>query len=256
MVGGECLTGTGRFARRIGDRRALPALRRALSSEYALLRSRSARSLANLGDQEAVPLLLARFRTEPQDRVCVAYAAALGVFRVREALDGLLGLLERLDLDTLRGEAALAVARLLGGEQYYVRLWRAARSDPGTALAEAVRRLRRRRELDPAVAAELSAAEQAFARHDLGSGSAALARAIGRRPPGPLGAAPQAVLAACGRWLAGAGPARVDNLLLAMLGLHAAGLGGRRQDAAGEPNPAAAEKESDGDRNANASGKE
>ena len=122
---------------RIGDRSAIPALREMLVSEYALLRSRSARSLANLGDTASVPLLVKAFKTEPHDSIRVAYASTLGVFRAVAALDELLILLRRLPEDALRNEVALAIARLIGGENHYIRLWRATRWDFGTAGAQA-----------------------------------------------------------------------------------------------------------------------
>ncbi len=127
---------------RIGDRSAIPALRETLISEYALLRSRSARSLANLGDDASVPLLVKAFQTEPHDGIRVAYASALGVFRAVAALDDLLVLLRRLPENALRNEVALAIARLIGGENHYIRLWRATRSDFGTAGAQAASALR------------------------------------------------------------------------------------------------------------------
>lgn len=122
---------------RIGDRSAIPALREMLVSEYALLRSRSARSLANLGDSASVPLLLKAFANEAHDGIRVAYASALGVFRAEAALEDVLALLRRLPEEALRNEAALALARMIGGEHHYVRLWRATRSDFGTAGAQA-----------------------------------------------------------------------------------------------------------------------
>ncbi len=127
---------------RIGDRSAIPALREMLVSEYALLRSRSARSLANLGDAASVPLLLQAFGKESHDGIRVAYASALGVFRAAAALDDLLVLLRRLAEEDLRDETALALARMIGGEHHYIRLWRAARADFGTAGAQAAEGLK------------------------------------------------------------------------------------------------------------------
>lgn len=121
---------------RIGDRGALPALREAMGSEYALLRARIARSLGTLNDRESAPRILLAFRSEPCDGVRVAYATALGSLKAVEALPELLAFLRRTSDPVARGEVTLAVARMLGGEHRFTRLWAAARTDLGSACAE------------------------------------------------------------------------------------------------------------------------
>lgn len=121
---------------RIGDRGVLPALREAMGSEYALLRARIARSLGILNDQESVPLILQAFRSEPCDGIRVAYATALGALRATEHLPELLSFLRQASDSIVRDEVMLAVARMLGGERRFTRLWSATRSEPGSVFVE------------------------------------------------------------------------------------------------------------------------
>jgi len=129
---------------RIKDRRAIPALRETLVSEYALLRSRSARSLAIMGDAEIVPVLKEALKTEKHDGILVAYASALAGLHVTEVLDDIMALLRRLTDEKLRDETALAVARMVGEDRHYIRLWRSARADFGTSCSEAVMALKKK----------------------------------------------------------------------------------------------------------------
>jgi HEAT repeat protein len=211
---------------RIGDKRAIPALRQALHSEYALLRSRSARSLANLGDADAVPLLRELLKSEKHDSIRVAYASALGVFRAEQALDDLMALLCRLSGDSLRGEVALAIARIIGDENHFVRLWRATRSDFGTGCAQALAVLRKRMVSDwpgsgPRDEA-LDTAEQALAAQDLDVGTENLGRLIRYVPLDRLPPHLTSVLVKCGCQLEQSGAERKEYVLLTLTAVHAA----------------------------------
>ncbi len=123
---------------RLGDPRAIPALQETMQSEYALLRSRAARSLAILGDQASAPAMLQAMRVEQHDAIKVAYATALGSLRVAAALPDILELLRKLARAPLRNETTLAAARILSCDQRFTRLWRAARHEPGAACAAAL----------------------------------------------------------------------------------------------------------------------
>ncbi|MFH1969275.1 MAG: MFS transporter [Verrucomicrobiota bacterium] len=218
---------------RIGDKRAVPALRQALQSEYALLRSRSARSLANLGDTEAAPILLNLFRTEKHDGIRVAYASALGVFHAEQALDDLMVLLRRLSGDSLRGEVAMAIARIIGSENHFVRLWRATRSDFGTGCAQALAVLRKRMVSDwpgPGPRDEaLDTAEQALAAQDLDVGAESLGRLIRYVPLDRLPPRLASVLVECGCRLEQSGAERKEYVLLTLNILYTALMVLRRQ---------------------------
>lgn len=218
---------------RIGDKRAIPALRQALHSEYALLRSRSARSLANLGDADAVPLLRELLKSEKHDSIRVAYASALGVFRAGQALDDLLALLRRLSGDSLRGEVTLAIARIIGDENHFVRLWRATRSDFGTGCAQALEVLRKRMVSDwpgsgPRDEA-LDTAEQSLAAQDLDVGAESLGRLIRYVPLDRLQPHLASVLVECGCQLERSGAKRKEYVLLMLNVLYMALIVLRRQ---------------------------
>ncbi|MCG2660110.1 MAG: MFS transporter [Kiritimatiellae bacterium] len=210
---------------RIADKRAIPALRQALHSDYALLRSRSARTLANLGDDASVPLLCELLKSEKHDGIRVAYASALGVFRAEQALDDLMTLLQRLANDSLRGEVALAIVRIIGDEHQFVRLWRSTRLDFGTGCAQALAVLRKR------IAAEwpfsaprdetLDAAEQALAAQDLDVGAESLGRLIRYAPLDRLPPRLASVLIECGCRLEQSGAERKEYVLLTLTAIRA-----------------------------------
>ncbi len=211
---------------RIGDKRAIPALRQALHSEYALLRSRSARSLADLGDSESVPLLCDLLKNEKHDGIRVAYASALGVLRARHTLDDLVALLRRVSGDSRRGETALAIARIIGDESYFVRIWRATRSDFGTGCAQALTNLRKRMASEWPYSAQrdetLDKAEQSLAAQDLDVGAENLGRLIRYVPLDQLSPPLAAVLVECGCQLEQSGAARKEYVLLTLNILHKA----------------------------------
>ena len=68
----------------------------------------------------------------------VAYASFLGRLRVSQAIPGLFALLHQAESEVLRGEICLALARIVGEEEYYLRQWRSLHSDFNTATAQAV----------------------------------------------------------------------------------------------------------------------
>jgi len=211
---------------RIADKRAIPALRQALHSDYALLRSRSARSLANLGDADAVPLLCELLKSEKHDGIRVAYASALGVFRAEQALDDLMALLQRLANDSLRGEVALAIVRIIGDEHQFVRLWRSTRLDFGTGCAQALTVLHKRIAANwPFLAPRdetLDMAEQAMAAQDLDVGAENLGRLIRYVPFDRLPPRLASVLVECGCQLERLGAERKEYVLLTLTAVHAA----------------------------------
>ena len=120
---------------RMGDKSAVFALRETLLSDYPLLRARSARALATLGDTESIPTLLNYFRKEPDPGVRVAYAQSFGKMRYVEILDEMIHFLVSLEDDVLRSEMALALARIIGNEPQYISFWRQLKNDHDTATA-------------------------------------------------------------------------------------------------------------------------
>lgn len=123
---------------RIHDQRAQETLHEALDSDYRSIRGQSARSLATLGDDTAVPVLLSRLQKEQDYGLRVAYAAALGQLKATEAVTALLQLLAEATEETTQAELSLAAARMIGDEHNYIHLLRQARIDLGTAVAQAL----------------------------------------------------------------------------------------------------------------------
>jgi len=119
---------------------------------------------------------------------------------------------------------ALAVARVVGAEDYFIRLLRQTRSEPGTPLAQAVGALKRKviklagSHPEPAVA--LDAGADALARQDLVAGAAHIQRLITLLPLDQLPPNRASVLRECGARLAEFGPSRLEYLLLALHGLN------------------------------------
>jgi len=164
---------------RIGDKHAVEALREGLNAQYRSVRAHSARSLGTLGDRASAPLLLERLRAESDSGLKVAYAAALGSLRYEPAGQHLLELALRWESAQERQEFALALARVLGGEQPFVGLLRERRGDVSTALSQAVVAVRKK--LGPVsdgVLVNLDECARAMARGSLEEGAAMLSRVI------------------------------------------------------------------------------
>ena len=122
---------------------AVVPLRETLRAEYPLMRARSARALAMLDDTQSICHLLDSLDHEPEPSVRVAYAAALGQLRADQAVPQIFALLRNTTEPTFRRELALAVARIVGQEHRYMKLWRDLHHDLGTAAAKALLALRR-----------------------------------------------------------------------------------------------------------------
>ena len=128
---------------KLGDQRAIPALRETLNSVYPLVRARSARALASLNDRGSIPQFLERLGTEEHESIRIAYGSALGTLKEESAVGPLLGFLDNTEEDGIRAEVALALARIIGQEAEYIKLWRSIRGDTGTAATKAVMNLRK-----------------------------------------------------------------------------------------------------------------
>jgi len=124
---------------RMGNKRATPALRSALVEQNSLMQARSARALAVLGDREIIPLLMAGLEQEGDEPLRLAYASALGVLRVPEAVPALLKTLRAAPNDSTRAELAFALARILGNENDYIKRWQQFRDGSPAAAALALR---------------------------------------------------------------------------------------------------------------------
>jgi MFS family permease len=211
---------------RIGDERALEALRRGLDARYRSVQAHCARSLGNLGDRSVLPTLLERLGGEQDVGLQLAYAAALGQLGAAEAAGPLLELLRAAESADARTEFALALARLAGDEHDFIQLQRRAGSEAGTALSQAVTALRGRLARSPHSSAELErtldAAAVVLARDDLGEGIDLLSSALRNLPAGELATPCGDIVGECAVRLEEFGLERLEYLLLA---LHASTCG-------------------------------
>jgi HEAT repeat protein len=207
---------------RIGDERALEALRQGLGSRYRSVQAHCARSLGSLGDRSVLPLFLERLATEEDVGLQMALASALGQLGATEALGRLLDLLRASRTGDARTEFALAVARLTGDEHPYIQLQRRVAADPGTALSQAATglggKLGKSQGLTDEAEEMLERAAEALAQEEVERGVALLAKALQSLPAGGLATACGAVVRECTVQMEIWGPERMEYVLL---GLHA-----------------------------------
>ena len=204
---------------RIGDARVIPALRPGLASQYRSVRAHTVRALGTLKDQELNPVLLERFQSEPDHGIRMAYASAMGKLNMTEAVGPLLEFLRTRTDPGARLELALVLARLIGGEQHFIQLWRLARSQAGTGLSQAATALHRRTDRRPALdnhVHHLELCADAFARAELDEGADHLRTLIDYLPMDQFDAARAAVLRECAARLAEYRAARQEYVLLAL----------------------------------------
>lgn len=123
---------------KIGDSSAIPALREILSTGFPLLKATSARSLATLGDTEAITLMAESFHKEQDVTLKTAYASALGTLQAKSETPHILELLVIVNVELERRELASSLARMMGSDRYFVRLLREVANEPGSALSQEV----------------------------------------------------------------------------------------------------------------------
>lgn len=210
---------------RIGDPSAIGPLRAGLHSPYRSIQSHCARALATIGDQGIIPLLLKRLPVETDYGLRVAYASALGKLGATRGLDQVLHLLADADDESTRMELALAVTRMAGSEDSFIRLAREVREQPGTALAQAL--VARRGALNqwaifrPELTPVLNDCVDALAREDLTSGIVGFQQLLSLLPLERMKQNTGTILRACAGGLAGSGVERIEYFLLALQVFHA-----------------------------------
>jgi HEAT repeat protein len=205
---------------RLGGPQAVFAGRKALASDRPLLAASAARALGTLGDRPSAPVLLERFRTLQDPRLRLAYASALGAMRVAEAAGEMVRLLPTLQEDVSRAELVLALARIVGGERDFTRLWRKARRDAGTGLSQALipcrKRLRRLDLATPEMLATLDACVDSLARNDLPAVASHLRSALTMLPTSDLGDVLPPIIRECCGFLQSADPDLREGILLSV----------------------------------------
>jgi MFS family permease len=199
---------------RMGDERAREPLYEGLDSDFRSVRAHSARSLGTLGDDAAIPTLLARLDGELDQGLRIAYASALGQLQSTAAVTPLLQLLAAERDAMLRLELALALARLVGEEHIFIQLSRQVRADPGTALAQAILALARKRPSEGDAENLLTDVAKAFSTGDLDQGVAGFGRFL--RALSPIPQPQQTILQECMARLNEFGASRLEYTLLAL----------------------------------------
>jgi len=207
---------------RIGDPRAIPALRPGLDSQYRSVRAHTVRALGTLRDDELAGTLLARFQGETDHGLRMAYASAMGKLGIIEAVDPLLHFLRTRQETGPRLELALILARLIGGEEHFIQIWRQARAEASTGLSQATTSLMRRADrlavLDDQ-GPNLTRCADAFARGGLDEGAEHLQSLIAQLSLEQMSAARAGVLRECAARLREFGSSRQEYILLALHGL-------------------------------------
>jgi MFS family permease len=205
---------------RLGGPQAVMASREALNSDRPLLAASAARALGTLGDRHVVPVLLERFRTLQDPPLRLAYASALGALEVAEPAGEMLRLLPTLQEEVSRTELALAVARIVGGERGFTRLWRKARRDAGTALSQALiscrKRLRRLALAESQMPATLNACIESLAGDNLPAAAPHLRSALAMLPMSQLGDVLPPIVQGCHDLLQAENPTLREGLVLSV----------------------------------------
>lgn len=209
---------------RMGNEYALPTLRSGLNSTYKSIQAHCARSLGTLGDKASIPVLHERLKVETDKGLRIAYASALGNLHAEEALDRLFEVLHSTKNEGARMELALAVARVIGGEQHFVRLLRQMRQDKGTTAAQVLMAWKRRAHAEGSLAELSSEMVNAFAADHFTEGTALLSQVIGQMANGDH-AAPEKILHECAARFDEFGADRHEYLLLALHTLEMDGTG-------------------------------
>jgi MFS family permease len=186
---------------RLGDTAAVPALHAALDKPYQSIQVQAIRALGALNDEQALPMLLDGFRQEEDKGLLMAYASSMGKLGAVEAVPELLQLLHEFENEGARLELALALARLVGAEHYFIQLVRQVRADPGTAIAVAVSNLRKELPTGPT--------------------SMLLGDAIANLPETLFTPTAWLILQECGRCLRESGDEHIEYVLLALHVMHA-----------------------------------
>jgi HEAT repeat protein/MFS family permease len=211
---------------RIGDERALEALRRGLTARYRSVQAHCARALGNLGDRSVLPDLLDRLVTEKDAGLQMAFASALGRLGATEATGPLLDLLGATHIKDARTEFTLALARLVGEEHHFIQLQRKVGSDPGTTLSQAVTGLKGRlvkaQQSNAKIEEGLDSAAQALAEDDLPRGVELFCAALQSLPEECLVGTCGAVIRECIDQMAEFGSRRLEYVLLALHGFDCA----------------------------------
>ncbi len=207
---------------RMGDERALPSLRNGMNSSYRSIIAHCARSLGTLGDQTVAPELLKRIQSEKDKGLLIAYASALGNLRTVEAIEPLFHLLEMTENEGARMEIALSLARILDGEQHFIRLLRRMRQDRGTTASQVISSYKRKagKSLDSELQRLIGECSNQFAAEHVDEAAGLLGHMITRLPLGENDQINGKILDECSAHLRQFAASRLEYLVLALTTLH------------------------------------
>jgi MFS family permease len=199
---------------------ALQALETALQSNYRSVQAHSVRALGLLGDESVTPILLKRIATERDEGLQLACASTLGRLRTAAAVQPILRLLRTSQDGTTRIELALALVRIAGDEENFIRLYRQMRVRPSTTASQKVTEIKRRLRWNTSAGAalrdELGYCAEIFAQERLDKGAAILGQVLQRLPPHSFDEPVAAIIAECIEHLVHSGAARLEYLLLVL----------------------------------------
>lgn len=206
---------------RLGAPQGREPLRQALDSGYRSIRAHSARSLAVLGDETAIPELRRRLAREEDHGLRVAYAAALAQLGDSQSAPHILEMLREESDAVSRQELALALARLAGDESRYMTIVRQLRAGLDTGVPQALTALSKKW---PDAAESIAAAAAAFSLKAYEAGIphlVALCEQATAADPAEQAPTARLILRACAAQLPAHGSDRPEYLTLA---LHALGV--------------------------------
>lgn len=167
---------------KIGDKRAVLALRESLGAGFPLLQATAARVLATMNDMESVSAIADHFHSEQDMTLKTAYASSLGTLQVSSETPQILALLSELQGDIDRREISAALARMTGNDQYFVHLLREISVEPGSALSHEVSmlvvRFKKLGWFDKVFFETADRCVEALAQNDIISGAVLLSRIV------------------------------------------------------------------------------
>ena len=205
---------------KLGDPAAVTDLRKCLVSEYPVMRARGARALEMLRDTDSIPYLSDSLAGEIEPDVRLAYAATLARLGDPAVLPTVLDMLRPAANETIRSELSLAVARLVGNERQYTRLWRNLSRDVATGAGQVMLTLRKELRQPQHPYGHLSSlagrSAQEFAHGQLDEGIVLLVDLIAELPTDRFAASSAQVMDQCAACLREFGSSRQEYIVLAL----------------------------------------
>jgi hypothetical protein len=166
-------------------------------------------------------MLLERLQNAGGDAgLLTAYGSALGQLRAGEATEKLLSMLRTSKDSNARSELALALARIVGDEQHYIRLLRETNAEVGTGASQAISDLKEKLEDHPLESRNLlelmDECADTLARQDLEQGVPLMSQVILQLPVEQASEACRLILQDCAERLDEFGTTRIDYIVLAL----------------------------------------